>query len=516
MGLLNKDYIVGLDIGSYSINIALFIKKSESLYLLKAESTKIEASNALSSLRNLLKGIPLNNTKFIVSVNCPQTAIGLIKAPYMPLSELKEGLKLEVKNYFPFSIENEFVDFQVTGQIHDKGVKKYAVLVGVSAQKTINSLLSLLAQAGIKPLAFIPVSYALGIAAGLSMPEADGANCFIDIGARFTELVICEGKSIVFSRKIPITGNDFTQGLAVTLSTSSGIITLTVQEAEDVKKESGLPAEGSKEIFAGKISATQVISLLRPLAEELAQEIERCLEYYREEAKGKKIKEVYLSGGGASLKGLPEFLTDKLGVAVNILNPFKNLKTVNHFDSSGVGYPHVFTAAVGAALTGGKGINLMPVEIKEELSRTLKRATIEAITTAVILILAFIYIGINIKVNNLQKRIDVALFEIGSLKPQVKKADMQKILIDEPSWEGVFKDLSNIISDDMFLNEVIMKEDGVLNIKGAINSLDPQKTLSDFMLSLDNGVFSQITLVNSVTRPDKDYLEFEITTQVDK
>ena len=515
MGILNKDYIAGLDIGVYSLNLALFLKKSEGLYLAKVRSERIENSDVLSSLKKLLKDIPLKNTKFIVSLNCPQTAIGLIKAPYMPLSELKEGLKLEVRNYFPFSIENEFVDFKVTGQTQDKGVKKYSVLVGVSAQKTVNSLLTLLSQAGVKPFAFVPVSYALGITAGALMAASEEANCFIDIGARFTELVISEGRAVVFSRKIPVIADDFTKALVTTLSTASGIINLTAQEAEGIKKEAGLPLQNSNELFAGKITAAQVTSLLRPPAEELAEEIERCFEYYREETKGKKIREIYLSGGGSSLKGLPEFLADKLGLAVSIIKPFVNLKLTNDFNLSGIESQHIFCVAVGAALTEGKGINLVPVEIKDELNRTLKRATIEAIVVAVVLILASVYIGININSNNLQKRIDVALLEINSLQPMVKKADIQKVLSNEPSWEGIFKDLSNIVPDDMFLKEVIMKEDGVFNIKGAISSSDPQKNLSDFISGLDTGVFSDVSLVNSTVNQGNGDMEFEITAQVD-
>jgi Tfp pilus assembly PilM family ATPase len=107
MGIFEKEFIVGLDIGDSSIKIAQFRKKEDGLYLIKAdlreirqfEDINLREQEVVSILKDLFKGIEIKKSKIIVVINCPKTAIKIAKVPYMPKAELRNGISLEQRSF---------------------------------------------------------------------------------------------------------------------------------------------------------------------------------------------------------------------------------------------------------------------------------------------------------------------------------------------------------------------------------------------------------------------------------
>ncbi len=414
--IFKKDFIIGLDIGIGSIKIAQFIKKEEGLHLVKEDLREIKESQdatlyeqeIVSTLKELFSGIDLKKSKVIATVNCSQTDVKKMIAPYMPKAELKEGISLVAKNYFPFPVDESFLDFEILGDTLEDGVKKYEIVVAASPKITVYKELALLQKAGIKPAALVPDVYALKKAAEhTSVPQKESrVACFMDIGKFHTELIILKGQYPEFSRKIPLCGDDFTKAMTGALVSDRGRTELTLEEAEKIKQEIGIPSADETRIIDGKISTAQIKSMLMTPQERLIEEVARCFDYYREKSKGAKIESVVLSGGGASLKGLTKSLSDGLGTEVRLI------------DSSR------FALAMGAALSRGEGINLLPFEVKEASKIILRRGAFEAAATAVIVIMVLIYIGMRIELNNLRKKISGASLELSSLQQELKKSEL--------------------------------------------------------------------------------------------
>jgi len=240
-GIFQKDYIIGLDIGSTCIKLAQFVKKDDGLHLLRLDLAEFKhpddkgtsEGEVILALKNLFRGIDIKKSKIIVSINCPQTAIKKITTPYMPKSELRAGIMLEAKNYFPFPIDQSLLDFQILGDVVENGIRKYEVVIAVSPIATVNRYLSLLEKAGIKPAAFVPSAYALQKSADYAAQDKQAnTRCLIDIGAYSTELIIIKGKYVMFSRKIPVAGNDFTKAMTQGLVSDRGKLQLSYDEAE--------------------------------------------------------------------------------------------------------------------------------------------------------------------------------------------------------------------------------------------------------------------------------------------
>ncbi|MDP3791435.1 MAG: type IV pilus assembly protein PilM [Candidatus Omnitrophota bacterium] len=525
--LFKKDYVVGIDIGSYSVKIAQFAVREGGLYLLKAELKDVGISkdsesyekDLILALHYLIRGVDLKKSKVIININCSCTAIKKITFPYMPKSELREGIMLASKNYFPFQIDKSALDFEIVGDVVDKGIRKYEVMVGVCPSDTINKYLSLVQKAGIRPASFVLSSHSLHkLALNLSR-NVEGVQCYVDIGSLQTELVICKDGLLAFSRKIPVCGNDFTRALTSAVVTDKGKIQLSAEEAEKIKKDVGMPGESDSRVIDNKIPAAQVLAMLRTHAEHLVNEIDRCFNFYHEESGSGRINSVTIFGGGASLSGLTKFLSQGLGMEVKLGDALEGLKTdaktVIH-DMEKVS--HRMDLAIGAALTQARGLNILPSEIKDQMQRTVKRGTIAAIITAVIIASILTFVGTRIKIGNFDKRISAAKLQLTSLQPEIKKAGgmrlAEMVLKNEPYWEDVFRELGSIIPGEAVIKHVRMQGDH-LYMKGIIASSDGQQMLSDFVIELEDGLFSDVKLVESRNLPDKSGIEFEIACWVD-
>lgn len=527
IGLFQKAFIVGLDIGSTSIKLAQFVKGEDGLYLARASMRELSyASNeeshekeVLSILQDLLQGIDIKKTKFIVVVTSPATALKMVTVPYMPKEELRESIKLTAKSLFPFPIDKSFLDFEIVEDFVEKGVRKYRLLVATSPVETVKNSLSLLSKLDIRPDSFIPASLGLQKVAERYHPDKARTMAFLEIGRYFTELDIFKGKNLVFSRRIPVSGEDFTKSMMAALVSDTGRTELSFDKAERIKRDIGIPAVGESKIVDGNISTAQILSMVRLPLEQLASEIDRCFGYYKEErGEGEDIDSLVLFGGSSALKGMGEFLSEELKIETICGDSLEGIKIAPGVIVEKDKVSSRFAVAIGSALTGGKGINLLPEEIKGEAALIFKRTTLEVIAVTVILTLTFLYVGMRLQVANFQKRISVSRLELASLGPQMKELETQRlvdrILKGRPYWEDVFKELSNVTPPNIYFTALDMQGRDI-KVYGIAVSKEPEKDLSSFILTLEKGLFNNVKLVTTKEIKEKSANEFEIKFWVD-
>src|SRR4051794_9197980 len=95
------------------------------------------------------------------------------------------------------------------------------------------------------------------------------------------------------------------------------------------------------------------------VAEQVAGEIQRSLDFYAGTAADASFAKVYLSGGSAKIPALFKRIEARVGVPVEIMNPFKSIEIDNRrFDPAFVTEVAPMAAvAVGLALrrAGDKG-----------------------------------------------------------------------------------------------------------------------------------------------------------------
>lgn len=511
--IFKKRYILGLDVGTSAIKLAQFRKKDGTLRLVKARVMEIpRGKEPASVLREILSGIDIKSSRIVSIINSPQAMVRRVTAPQMPKSELKEAVSLEAKNYFPFSISDSLVDFEVVGDIVEKGIKKLELMVAVCPKDAVRDHLALLNQAGVRSPWLIPPSLALYNLLKFKSPKGDETLVGVDIGNKFCELVMIKEAKLIFTRKIPVSADDFTKAMAVTLVSDSGRVRLSYEEAEKIKRDYGIPEEASQELVADKIVATRLYSVLRSPAERLSREIAQSFNFYREEASAGRIDRLILFGGGARLKGLDIFLSKELGLVVEVYNSLEGIYVEGKTLDKNIEASRI-ACAVGAGINKEAGINLLPAEIREKKKKKIGKAVLKITSAAALTLLVLAFIGMRIQLATLDKKISGARLELSALKKQSEEAQglllTNKILKNEPYYEDILKEISSIVPYDIYLTQIRFQKE-LLTIKGANLSLNnPEEALSGFINKLEAGIFKNARLV--ITQEKEGVNEFEVS-----
>jgi type IV pilus assembly protein PilM len=344
-----KHKTFGFDISDLSLKIIKLKKERDFLGLASFAEASIKPGviergkikdekvlvKAIKEILNKVKGEKLNTKYVIASLPEEEAFLQVIQMPEMGEEELKKAVQFEAENYIPLPIEKVYLDSQVVPPVHNH-LDHVDVLIAALPKKIVDSYLSVFQQAGLKPLAFEIESQAVSralIKNGLS-PEP---LLLVDLGACRTSLIIFSGYSLRFTSSLPISGQKFTELISKKLK-------INTEKAEKVKIEKGIEAPG-----------------LTASLDELAEQIKKYLEYHRTHSAhehllpdGEKIEKIILCGGGANLKGLPDFLSQKLQVQVSLGNPWQNILPEPLQEVPELSYEESlkYTTALGLALRG--------------------------------------------------------------------------------------------------------------------------------------------------------------------
>lgn len=502
-----KNRVIGLDIGSSSIKLAEFLRRDGKLTLLKLKLREIAFGKdmqeaRLDALKMLFQGINARQAKINVVINSPQSVTKILTIPYMPKSEIPLALRWEMKDFISFSIDEAALGCEVIREVTKEGIKKLEVAAACIPRQTVNKYLGLLNQAVAPPALFTQPAFAVKNVATSLFEQGDKAVAVLDIGYNFSELLIFEDRRLSFSRKLPVAGNNFTQDMRQTLVSDLGRTTLSEEEAEDIKKKYGIPESAPSQLIEGKLTCGQLIHLLRPNLEKLIEETGRSFGFYREKEQGADVGRLVLLGAGSSLKGLREKLAEELGIPVELGNPLKNFPEAASLLKDSPRSAHRFAQAIGAALSSQDEVNLLPEEIKEQTKLLVKRASVKALVTAVIVIVILSYIGMRIRLGVYDKGIAAATLELTALKSRVeevrKQASLGGVLRRRVYWSDALKEIGNRIPRQIRLSELTAAKNR-LTLKGRIKSSDlaEEKVLTEFMNSLEKGIFKEVNLISS-------------------
>ena len=133
----------------------------------------------------------------------------------------------------------------------------------------------------------------------------------INAGASVVNINILDRGVTVFTRDVTIGGNQFTEEIQKQLNVS-------YEEAEALKIGGGRSESDA-------VVPQEVERVMAGVAEQVAGEIQRSLDFYAGTAAETKFSKVYLSGGTAKIPALFKTIEARVGVPVEIANPFKNV-----------------------------------------------------------------------------------------------------------------------------------------------------------------------------------------------
>ncbi|MFH1645960.1 MAG: pilus assembly protein PilM, partial [Candidatus Omnitrophota bacterium] len=462
--MAEKKYLIGLDIGSTSIKIMKFAKREGAYFLEQVVFKEFQAAGKknlctggfVECFSNIVKDVDIKNAEVCVGINCPNTALCRVTLPFVPKDEIGGAIELEAKNYFPFSTDNSVFEFEIIREFTEKNERKYDLLIAVSPKSTIDSVSSVLKASGISPKVIVPSTLGIrGFVRKFSIEEKE-AVAFLDIGSSFAELLILKDSEVVFWRKLPVRGEDFTKALTTVIASDKGKIEVSLDEAENIKRKIGIPDAKNSVSEHTKIDNIRIMEMIRPYLEKLVDEVNRCFEYYNQENPDKEIAALVLLGRGSLLKRLPEIFERELDIKVKtgfFINDKIIVDEPLFLSSDNVDFS-VFTA-LGLIFCDEKSINFLPKELQVSKKRDVNKVVLSCIGFAVLVILFLAYFNLQFHIVNVTKRIVLKSKEIEDLKLGLGDVDLaksvKKVILGTPDWLVLFRELSIIVPEDICL-----------------------------------------------------------------
>ena len=224
--------------------------------------------------------------------------------------------------------------------LDDKGD---TLLAGVGfARRIVDETLSVFDEAGVVVRALEGETFAMARAL---LPHGDeSTTLLIDVGKTTTKLAVVQARIPRFATTIGIGGH----ALTLAVQKHFGV---TEQEARRVKAERGIvPAPGNEDYLAAMLSTVSAIR----------DEIARHLEYWQSRAAHASahapVSQAILSGGNASVRGLPEYLEGSLHIPVMTGDVFTNLASRDHWlPKLDYNESLAYATAIGLALRDRRG-----------------------------------------------------------------------------------------------------------------------------------------------------------------
>lgn len=381
-GVFNKQGIVGLDMGSYTIKAVQVEPTRTGWRLLQIaqcptppdsirDGVIVQPEEVASAIKRLLRENAFRASAAVTAVAGAPVIVRQVTLPKMTEAMLRKTIRYEASKYVSTSVEDSTIDFEILGDLDgqqgegEQAERQMQVLLVVAPREMVDTQVRTLELAGLEAVAIEVEAFALYRAlfeinrvAMANLAEAPAA--FADIGASATNLYIVSADSFFLTRTIPIAGDAFTQ-------TVQSLLHCSWSEAERFKRTLDLrhllkrrssrsrasveETEGAGE-GVGSSQEEAVLKALQGQVDELLREVRRSLHYYQsqfpEGSPQGQVGRIVITGGSSQLGGFAEYASARLGLEVEPADPFNN----PDFDTAHISAEalQMFTPVLGIAV----------------------------------------------------------------------------------------------------------------------------------------------------------------------
>src|SRR5574337_6156 len=316
---------VGLDIGSSSVKLVQLKEKKGGYQLVAFGSAPLppeaivdgalmNSAAIVQAVQELLSQHRVKAKEAAIGVRGHSVIIKKISLPRMTQEELDESIQWEAEQYIPFDVKDVNIDTQILNRESD-ATGQMDVLLVAAKKDMINDYVAVCSEAGLATTVVDVDAFAVQNAfeANYQLPAGQPV-VLINVGAAVSNINIVVDGNATFTRDITMGGNAFTEEIQKQLN-------ISYDEAEALK----VGGQGESDAVVPQ----EVERVIQQVAEQLAGEIQRSLDFYAATAADNRIARVYLSGGTARIPALFKLIEQRAGVPVEVLNPFKAIDVDN-------------------------------------------------------------------------------------------------------------------------------------------------------------------------------------------
>lgn len=306
--------IMGIEIGSSNIKIVEVSKKAATLTVHKfsilstpEESIKNGVINNVESIKKVIAQELFDRkykAKKVVSV-VQSTGI-IIRNAIMekqPEKIIRELLDMKTEDYLPVEKGQYQIDFKITREVEEGSTVKNELLLVAAPNNVVLPIAGLIKSLKLKPIMISIPSEALTNVFGNRRRlvfDSSPTVLVLDIGGNNTNATIVAQDQALLTRSIEFGVEDVNEALNSSVQ-NMGLLDKAI---------------GNEELS----------DIIRPQIEyNIISEVERILQFYYSNFGNNGVKKIYLTGGGANVKGIRTYIRDALNIPTEKLNEFSTV-----------------------------------------------------------------------------------------------------------------------------------------------------------------------------------------------
>ena len=303
-----KKELLGVDIGSRSVKLVKLIHPNggkprlDACALLEIQKS---SPNFVPAFHDALEQHNLLGLSAAACIDDPGLRTAKLELPAMPEGDLRDAVRWKMRDAVEGSVDEYSVAHSIIDETVAAGTRRLVVAAFALKRQEVAERISLLSRVGLKPVVVEPSIVSLAACLDCVYPSADHFVGGVDIGGDAAQMVIIGKGKFYFSRNLP----------GVALNTAETDVT--------------------------------------PFIKKLAVEVQTTLDTFSVSFNVEKVHRLYLSGGGAGVPGLTDYLTTNLAVPTEILNPFVGIEVPPGMEKIVKAIPFVYGQAVALALMNG-------------------------------------------------------------------------------------------------------------------------------------------------------------------
>jgi len=333
LSLFKKKTFLGVDIGHRAIKGAQVEKTGVGWKVVKAfnvttpddsvkEGIVIDPDPVGAAIKAGMKQANIHADSAVVGVSGGSVIVRNVTIPKMNETTLRKSIRYEAGRYVPSSIEDSFIEFEISGETPDGQMD---VLIVASPKDMVNSRVAACKAAGLE----VEIVDIEAFAQYRAIVEVEDTSVLkeltvavVDMGAATTSVSVVSRGHFSMCRTIPQAGQVLTDALK------------TYFKLNDTDAESGKAALDLTTLLTeGQVVENPPLRVVQPHLDDLIREIRRSLNYYQsqqtEQGQPNPVTHLVVSGGGAKFVGLAEYMGNKLGMQVMANGVFDNPRVVN-------------------------------------------------------------------------------------------------------------------------------------------------------------------------------------------
>lgn len=296
-----KKSVLGVDIGSKATKLVQlkFTGKGEpELGICELLNTGLADESFSANMQAYLSDAKLGSSLAAMSFDDESLVIRKFEFPKMPADELLEAIRWNFRDHIDedlslYTISYSEIDLKKTGDESINHYMAYAV-----KRQAVQDFQNKIVQIGLTPFMLEPRDVTLASALDRCMPDEEHFRAGVDVGYNTSKFYVIGRRSFAFTRYLPMVHYHSFE-----------------ESADEFRKK-------------------------------LAIEIQKSIDTFQVNFQMEPIQSIHVSGAGALVPELTDYLQKNLGIETATLNPFASLQGVENFSEM---KPELFAQAVSLA-----------------------------------------------------------------------------------------------------------------------------------------------------------------------